>query len=209
MTTNASRKRLVSLGLIGVVIVVVALGLMLPGLRADRNEGPVPDSGDWWEAYPLCPGEEGDRAGFGEVGGNDKWHTGDGDRIPVPHECVGWIHWARGYWDGGETSDQDHYYFVPGAAASDIVVTLTQLPADYQLVAYIPPAVVGGVSRQGDTLVSSHLGADDEMLVIQSPSPALHTIIVYSQVLAGGGVDFDAEQPYLLSITEQSKGMMP
>jgi uncharacterized repeat protein (TIGR01451 family) len=179
------------------VVDVTWLEVHIPLVLA--NYAPV---ANWWEGYPLCPGEGIDREGFGEPGGNDEWHTYLGPVIPIPYQCVGWIHWARGYYDPGEISDQDHFYFVPNHLQADVVATLTRLPTDYQFVAYVPHAP--GI--QPETLISSNLGTEDEMITIHPTTVATHTLIVYSQLLAGGAVDYDPVVPYLLTVTQGGAG---
>lgn len=157
----------------------------------------------WWLDYPLCPGEESDRAGFGEEGGNDLWDVYEGKRLPVPYTCIGWIHWARGYWDSGEIPDSDHFYFAPQAGRT-VRVTLARLPVDYRLIGYVPREDPGGgVKMAGETLVSAHLGTKDEQFVVEASVGATHTLIVHSQIGEFGQVEYDPVQPYLLSVTEE------
>ncbi|MCP4646078.1 MAG: DUF11 domain-containing protein, partial [bacterium] len=64
----------------------------------------------WWAEYAWCPGEDVDREGYREDGGNDVWSPHE-PTLTIPYTCVGWIHWSIQYGMPGDPSDSDYYYY--------------------------------------------------------------------------------------------------
>ncbi len=153
----------------------------------------------WWANYPLCPGEDIDRGGFGEEGGNDRWDPYNSPPLlPVPYACVGWIHWAIPYGSVGEVSDKDYVYYEITAAdlGRTIQVTLTWLPVDYKIVYNYPNYGESGSSANSDT--------QDEVLELPATVLGVYTLKIHSQVFGHDPPipEYDPVNPYLLIVED-------
>jgi uncharacterized repeat protein (TIGR01451 family) len=153
----------------------------------------------WWAEYEWCPGEDVDREGFEEEGGNDKWdpHTAP-TSLPVPSTCVGWIHWSIPYDVPGEPSDRDYFYYeiITADPGKVVQITLTRLPANYKLVYYYP--------EQRETGTSANVGTQDEILELPATMSGIYTIKVTTQVFGQDppAPEHDPVNPYLLILEE-------
>jgi len=153
----------------------------------------------WWGSYPLCPGEDIDRGGFGEEGGNDRWDPHNSPPLlPVPYACVGWIHWAIPYGSVGEITDTDYSYYEigDGDLGKTIRITLTRLPMNYKLRYYYP--------FQQETGSSSNLGTQDEVLELPATVTGVYTLFVRPQIFGQDPPvpEYDPVNPYLLILEE-------
>ena len=153
----------------------------------------------WWGGYPLCPGEDIDRGGFGEEGGNDRWDPhNDPPLLSIPWACVGWIHWAIPYGSVGEISDKDFFYYEigDGDLGTTIRVILTRLPVDYRMVCDYP-------FQQGSEM-SANPGTQDEVLELPATIPGVYTLDVHPQIFGHDPPvpEYDPLNPYLLLLEE-------
>jgi uncharacterized repeat protein (TIGR01451 family) len=150
----------------------------------------------WWQEYPWCPGEDVDREGYGEDGGNDIWSPYDEPTVTVPYTCVGWIHWSIQYGMPGDPSDSDYYYY--GITEADfgrtVRVTLTQLPVDYMMVCLYPDP--------NHEVFSFNIGTEDEVLELPASEIGVYTLEIYSQIFGHDPPvpEYDPVNPYLLTL---------
>jgi len=156
----------------------------------------------WWPGYPLCPGEE-DDIGFTFNDTYESYYTAPG--IPIPYQCIGWIHWSTYYGAPGELSDVDNYFYLPQPGRR-VRITLTHLPAAYMLYAwrfYYPPQ---GTSWDTECLISQNPGTADEEITFQASLPMTHYLRIHAQILENGHLidpQYDPVRPYLLTISYQ------
>ena len=152
----------------------------------------------WWEKedYPICPLEDEERGtdGANESGASSR-HPHEEQFLPDAdtYQCIGWISC-----DDDECWDADNFQFAPEANQA-VTVTLTRLPADYDIVVYHPIDNQGEPDYCHHYSVSYNVGAD-EIVTFTTTTSYTHGIEIKPQSFRTEGPQFDAEKPYLLSV---------
>jgi uncharacterized repeat protein (TIGR01451 family) len=150
----------------------------------------------WWAEYDWCPGEDVDREGHREDGGNDIWSPHK-PTVTIPYTCVGWIHWSRPYGSTeGGPSDSDYYFYEITDAdfGRTVRATLTRLPVDYLIFYHYPDPNNKGASY--------NVGTVDEVLVLPATEIGIYTLKIYSQIFGHDPPipEYDPVNPYLLTL---------
>ena len=151
----------------------------------------------------LCPGEDIDRQGYHEAGGNDFLGYEYPPTVVTPthvYTCTGWIHWAP---QAGEVGSPDVDYVHFRTTKTDLGRTLVArltMPKDYSLTFVAP--------LNADRGFITDRGTQDKVLEFNVEHVGIYAIKVVSRSYPPefAPPEYDPDEPYLLTLEWKDEG---